>query len=434
MMDFLYSFFYGDSVPAYADQFIFLGVFALIFAGYMAWMIGSNDVANAMATSVGSKALTYRKAVLIAAIADFLGAVLAGGTVTDTVRKGIVNSGVFANDPDLLILGMVAAMLSAGVWLHLATNFGLPVSTTHSIVGAIVGFALLIYGFEAVHWGKVGSIVTSWVLSPLGGGLLALLMYMLIRKLILTAADPIRAMRIYGPMLGALTIWMIVLSGIWKGFKKLKVIEGHAWTAGELVLVSAIAAVIGYLILVFLIRRFVREHGRELRGIERIFIILQVITATYVAFSHGANDVANAIGPLAAVLDTMRTGTVATGVPVPLWVLVLGGAGIALGLSLHGFKVMRTVGEKITEITPSRGFAAEISAATVVTLFSKLGMPVSTTHTLVGAVLGVGLVSGTGALNLKIVRNIAFSWVLTLPVAAILCVLFFVILRGVLGI
>ncbi len=432
-MDFFYPFFFGDVVPANADVFVYLGLFAVVFAGYMAWMIGSNDVANAMATSVGSKALTYKQAVVTAAIADFLGAVLAGGTVTDTVRKGIVNSDVFASDPNLLIIGMIAAMLSAGIWLHLATNLGLPVSTTHSIVGAIVGFGLLLYGGHAVNWAKVGSIVASWVLSPFGGGLMAMGVFIFIQKVILTAGNPIKRMRIYGPMLGGFTIGMLVLSGIWKGFAKMQFMQSIDWTPIKLILVALAAAIVGYFILTVLVRRFVPENHPDLSGIERIFIILQVITATYVAFSHGANDVANAIGPLAAVLSTIQTGQVAAGVPVPMWVLVFGGAGIALGLSLHGFKVMRTVGEKITEITPSRGFAAELSAATVVTLFSKLGMPVSTTHTLVGAVLGIGIVSGSGGLNLGVVRNIAFSWILTLPVAGLLCVAIFWILRTVMG-
>ncbi|GBE29692.1 MAG TPA: inorganic phosphate transporter [Bacteroidetes bacterium] len=432
-MELLYPFFFGEAVPAYANSLVFTGLFAIIFAGYMAWMIGSNDIANAMATSVGSKALTYKQAVIIAAIADFLGAVIAGGTVTDTVRKGIVNSDIFANDPNLLILGMVAAMLSAGIWLHVATSLGLPVSTTHSIVGAIVGFGLLLYGVNAVNWAKVGSIVASWILSPIGGGIVAALLYMFIRKVILNAANPMKRMYIWGPILGAITIGLLVLAGIWKGFSKMEIMKGIDWTPLNLIAVSSVAALIGFVVLWFLVRRYVPENHPDLSGIERIFIILQVMTATYVAFSHGANDVANAIGPLAAVLDTLRTGVVTSDVSVPLWILIYGGGGIALGLSLHGYKVMRTVGEKITEITPSRGFAAELSAASVVTVFSKMGMPVSTTHTLVGAVLGIGLVSGAGALNYSVIRNIAFSWILTLPVAGILCVTIFWILRMVLS-
>jgi inorganic phosphate transporter, PiT family len=432
-MDFLYPFFFGDVIPAHANTLVFTGVFAIVFAGYMAWMIGSNDIANAMATSVGSKALSYKQAVTIAAIADFLGAVVAGGTVTDTVRKGIVNSDLFVDDPTLLIIGMVSAMLAAGIWLHLATNLGLPVSTTHSIVGAIVGFGLLVYGTSAVNWAKVGSIVASWVLSPVGGGLIAMLLYYFIQKVILTASNPMKRMRIYAPVLGAITIGLLVLSGIWKGFSKMEFVSHIDWTPMRLASVALIAGFIGFVILWVLVRKYVPENHPNLSGIERIFIILQVITATYVAFSHGANDVANAIGPLAAVLDTLRTGQVSSGVSVPLWVLIYGGAGIAIGLSLHGYKVMRTVGEKITEITPSKGFAAELSAASVVTVFSKMGMPVSTTHTLVGAVLGVGLVSGAGALNYSVIRNIAFSWILTLPVGAVLCIIIFLILRVILG-
>jgi inorganic phosphate transporter, PiT family len=271
------------------------------------------------------------------------------------------------------------------------------------------------------------------VLSPVGGGLLAMAVYIFIKKTIFDATEPMKRMRTIGPFLGAITISMLVLAGIWKGFSKMDFMKHIEWTPAKLVTVAAIAGVIGFIVLWFLVRRYVSRNDSNLSGIERIFIILQVMTATYVAFSHGANDVANAIGPLAAVLETLRTGQVTSGVSVPLWVLLFGGAGIAIGLSLHGFKVMRTVGEKITEITPSRGFAAELSAATVVTLFSKMGMPVSTTHTLVGAVLGIGLVSGSGGLNMGVVRNIAFSWILTLPVAAVLCVIIFLILRVTMG-
>ena len=308
-MEFIFPFFFGDAVPQYATTLAFIGVFAVFFAGYMAWMIGANDIANAMATSVGSKALTYKQAVVIAAIADFLGAVIAGGTVTDTVRKGIVNSDLFANDPNLLILGMVAAMLSAGIWLHVATNFGLPVSTTHSIVGAIVGFGLLVYGTSAVNWGKVGSIVASWVLSPVGGGLLAMAVYLFIKKVILDATSPMRRMRIYGPFLGAVTIGMLVLAGIWKGFSKMEFMKHIDWTPGKLVSVAAIAGVIGFIVLWYLVRRYVPKGESNLNGIERIFIILQVMTATYVAFSHGSNDVANAIGPLAAGVGNLTYWT-----------------------------------------------------------------------------------------------------------------------------
>ncbi len=424
MLELLSSFF-GTT----ETSFLLLGSFAVLFAGYMAWMIGSNDIANAMATSVGSNAITYKQAVVIAAIANFLGAVLAGGSVTDTVRKGIVNSDLFVNDPNLLVIGMISAMLAAGIWLHIATNMGLPVSTTHGIVGAIVGFALLVYGLQAVQWDQVVAIVASWIISPLGGGAIGFGVFVFIRKFILTAKNPMRATYIYAPILGAITIWMIVLSGIWKGLKNLNIhLDPY-----QLVIVSIIAAIIGYIFLFLLVRRYVPKNHPEMTGIERIFVILQVITATYVAFSHGANDVANAIGPLAAVLSTIQSGIVAKGVPVPLWVLVYGGLGIAIGLSLHGYKVMRTVGEKITEITPSRGFSAEFSAATVVTVFSKLGMPVSTTHTLVGAVMGIGLASGMGALNMKVLRSILFSWILTLPVAAVLCMIIFFLIRTLLG-
>ncbi len=421
-MDFLISVFQTTDT-----QFIILGSFAVVFGLYMAWTIGANDVANSMGTSVGSGAINYKQAVILAGTADFLGAWLAGGTVTDTVRKSIVNTELFTQDPNLLILGMIAALLAAAVWLHSATFFGLPVSTTHSIVGAIVGFGLITYGISAVNWVKVVQIISSWVLSPVFGGLLALLVFTFIRKAILQAADPFKRMMIIGPFLGAFTIWIIVLSSIWKGLKNL-----HLDLSGaQIFLLSLGGMIVGYIILLLLIRR-AKSHidpKDKLRPIERIFMILQVLTATYVAFAQGANDVANAIGPVAAVLQTIKNGVVQLKVPVPGWILVLGGVGIVLGLATYGFRVMRTIGTKITELTPSRGFAAEFSAATVVMVASKMGLPISTTHTLVGAVLGIGLAQGIEKINFQIVRSIIFSWLLTLPIAGILSIIIYQLLK-----
>ncbi|MBD3166217.1 phosphate permease, partial [bacterium] len=380
-MEFLAEFFQTTDT-----RLIIIASMTLVFAFYMAWTIGANDVANSMATSVGSGTINFRQAVIIAGIANFLGATLAGGSVTDTVRKGIVNSELFVQDPNLLIIGMVAALLASAVWLHSATFLGLPVSTTHSIVGAIVGFGLIVYGLPAVHWGKVVQIILSWVISPVGGGLLAYFLFIGIRRFILNAAVPHKRMLLLGPFLGAMTIGIIVLSAIWKGLKNLDIILSPL----QLVLVSLLAAVAGYFFLLFFIRRNQKDtrDPSDLSNIERTFMMLQIVTATYVAFSHGSNDVANAIGPMAAVLATIKDGIVALKVPVPLWVLMLGGTGIAVGLAMYGWKVMKTVGHKITEITPSRGFSAEFAAATVVTVASKMGLPISTTHTLVGAVLG----------------------------------------------
>ncbi len=402
-----------------------LGCLSIAFGFYMAWTIGTNDVANSMGTSVGSKTLNYRQAVLIAGIANFIGASFAGGNVTETIRTGIVNTELFTQEPNLLILGMVATLLGTALWLHLASFLELPVSTTHSIVGAIIGFALIVYGINSVNWVKVIQIVLSWLISPIGGGVLAYLIFRFIRNVILNVRDPGERIALFAPIFGALTIWIIVLAAIWRGLKNLQI---HL-TSLELILVSIVAAIVGYMILYIVVRNLKRKNIESITRVERIFMMLQVFTATYVAFSIGSNDVANAIGPLAAVLAIIKNGIVELRVPVPFWILVLGGLGISLGLIMYGWKVMKTIGTKITEITPTRGFAAEFSAATVVTFCSHLGMPVSTTHTIVGAVLGVGLAQGFETVNLKIIRTIIYSWLMTLPITAGISILLFYIFR-----
>jgi len=423
-MDILSSFFMTTD-----PKLIALGMMAIGFGIYMAWTIGANDVANAMATSVGSGTVTHKQAVIIAGCFNFAGAIFAGGTVTDTVRKGIVNTDLFHQDPHLLIVGMVAALLAAAFWLHAATLLSMPVSTTHSIVGAIIGFGLLVYGMEAVHWSKVFQIIMSWVISPLGGGLMSYLIFIFIRKNILNAKNPGNAVRIYAPFFGALTISIITISMIWKGLKNFHL----QFTSLELFGIAILAGLIGFAIIYIFIQRRKGRDWNDLKQVERIFMILQLITACYVAFAHGSNDVANAIGPVAAVIATISQGLVALQVPVPFWILLMGGLGILLGLATYGYRVMRTVGKNITEITPSRGFAAEFSAATVVLICSKLGLPISTTHTLVGGVLGVGLAQGFDALNTKVIKTIILSWLLTLPIAAILTMIIFTVLRGILA-
>jgi PiT family inorganic phosphate transporter len=419
VMDLLFHLFHTTDTTM-----IIMGLMAVGFGLYMAWTIGANDVANAMATSVGSGTVSFKQAVLIAAIFELTGAVLAGGTVTDTVRKGIVNTNLFMQNPNLLILGMVAALLAAAIWLHAATYFGMPVSTTHSIVGAIVGFGVLLYGATAVHWQTVFFIVLSWIISPIGGGLLSFLVFVLIRRAVLTKPNPSAAIKIWAPIFGALTVWIIVISAIWKGLARFKL---HP-SSGEMVIISLIAAATGYVFLTILVRRRAKKL-QDASQVESIFMILQLFTACYVAFAHGSNDIANAVGPMAAVIQTISKGIVALKVEVPFWILLMGGVGIVFGLAIYGARVMRTVGKNITEITPSRGFSAEFSAASVVLVASKLGLPISTTHTLVGAVLGVGLAQGFDALNLRVIRTIIWSWLLTLPIAAGLTMVIFSIFR-----
>jgi PiT family inorganic phosphate transporter len=401
----------------------------LWFAGlvglYMAWNIGANDVANAMGTSVGSKALTMRQAVALAGILEFAGAVLVGAYVTDTVRKGIVNPAIFADAPMLLAYGMTAALASAAIWLNIATMLGWPVSTTHSIVGAITGFGAIVGGLGCISWGKLGTVVASWFVSPLTGGFTAYVVYTFIRKRIIATEDPGVAARRHAPLLVGGMLFVLTLAMLFKGLKnlKLKLLWWHS--AG----LAVAAGICGHLAVKLLSRDPARgKGGRE--GMEAVFRYLQIASAAFVAFAHGANDVANAVGPMAAVFAIIDGGSVVQKVQVPLWILLLGGVGIVFGLASYGYKVIATVGSRITEVTPSRGFAAEIGAAITILTGSKLGLPLSTTHTLVGAVVGVGFARGMSALNLGVIRSIIASWLLTVPFAAGLCIGLFYLLRA----
>ncbi len=405
---------------------------AVIFGLFMAWGIGANDVANAMATSVGSKALTIRKALLVAGVFEFLGAVLAGGEVTSTIRKGIVETEVIRDAPLLLIYGMLASLLAAGTWLLIASRKGWPVSTTHSIVGSIVGFAAVGIGIDAVQWGSVGKIVSSWVISPLVAGLLAYLIFGSVQMLILSHPDPLDRAKRFVPIYMFAAAFTVALVTMLKGLKHvgldLSVLQSYVLAT----LVALVIAVIGGAV----IRRIKAdpkiEKKQHFYTVERVFGVLMIITACSMAFAHGSNDVANAIGPLAAVISVANTGIVGSRAAIPFWVLLLGGVGIVVGLATFGRHVIATVGEKITQLTPSRGFAAELAAASTIVIASGTGMPVSTTHTLVGAVLGVGMARGIEAIDLRVVGRIFASWIVTVPIGALLAIVFFYILRAVL--
>ncbi len=407
---------------------------AVLFGVFMAWGIGANDVANAMAPSVGSKALTIKQAILVAAIFEFLGAVLAGGEVTSTIRKGIVDAELMADEPELLIYGMLAALLAAGTWLLIASRNGWPVSTTHSIVGATVGFAAVGIGVDAVQWNTVGEIVMSWVISPLTAGFFAFLIYQSVQHLILRQDDPLAKAKRYVPVYIFLAAFMITLVTILKGLKHVDV--GLTLSMGDSYLLAAAIAVGVSLIGAVAINRIQPDKKAEKRQhfhtVERVFGVLMVVTACAMAFAHGSNDVANAIGPLAAVIAIAKTGLVSGQSSVPIWVLLLGGAGIVVGLATYGRHVIATVGHKITQLTPSRGFAAGVAAAITIVIASGTGMPVSTTHTLVGAVLGVGLARGIDAIDLRVVARIMVSWVVTIPAGAFLAIVFFFIFKTVL--
>ncbi len=412
-------------------QYVYIGL-AAAFGLFMAWGIGANDVANAMATSVGSGALTIKQAILVAAVFEFAGAVLAGGEVTSTIRKGIVDASLLEGQEELLIYGMLAALLSAGTWLLIASRKGWPVSTTHSIVGAIVGFAAVGIGIDAVQWSKVGTIVMSWVVSPITSGFIAFLIYMSVQKLILHQEDPLAKAKRYVPIYIFFAAFTITLVTILKGLKHvgldLELKQSYMLATG----IAAAIAVLGSIFISRIQPDKKAEKHQHFYTVERVFGVLMVVTACGMAFAHGSNDVANAIGPLAAVISTATTGSIAAKSSLPWWVLAIGGGGIVVGLATYGRHVIATVGKKITQLTPSRGFAAELAAATTIVIASGTGIPISTTHTLVGAVLGVGLARGIDAIDLRVVSRIFVSWVITIPAGACLAIVFFYIFKLVL--
>jgi PiT family inorganic phosphate transporter len=388
---------------------IFL-VLAIIFGAYMTWGIGANDVANAMGTSVGSGAITVKQAIVIAAVFEFAGAFIAGGQVTKTIRKGIIDPEPLSSNPELLVYGMLAALLAAAIWLMVATTRGWPVSTTHSIVGAIVGFAIAGIGMDAVNWGKIGQIAASWVVSPLLGGLIALLLMLSIRKFILNTEEPFQNAKKWGPVYVFLVGFIVA------------------------VVVGIVVAAVGKMMINKVTVDKNADRDFHYASVEKVFTPMMIFTACAMAFAHGSNDVANGIGPMAAVVSVIESGgQVGQKAALPLWILVLGGAGIVVGLATMGYRVMQTIGHKITELTPSRGYCATLAAATTVVVASKTGLPVSTTHIAVGAVMGVGLARGLGALDLRVIGNIVISWLVTLPAGAILAALFFFIFKGIFG-
>ena len=429
---------------------------AIAVCAYMSWNIGANDVANAMGTSVGSRALTLKQAVVIAAVFEFCGAFFAGDAVTDTIRKGILNINLadedlvttaFTND---LMFGFIAAMMAAAVWLTIATRFGLPVSTTHSIIGGIVGVGLVLevqHNASLIDWEVVRKVVISWVASPLMGGILAFFSFFMVRLTILEAKDPIARSRWLAPILALPTFFTLGLALQFKALKGFiskadtngwiadkndwlpyKESDGvfnpmadNAWFPINSLMVSFTIGCIASFILWSVLRNYdFKKQGEGFQGVEKIFVWLQIITAAYVAFAHGANDRSNAIGPMAAVYDILANdGVLADQVDVPLWLVLLGSAGIAVGVVTWGWRVMETIGTKITDITPTRGFAAEFGAATTILIFSMpfLAVPVSTTHTLVGSVVGVGLAGGAKNVDFRVFGKIAASWVASLPAA-----------------
>ena len=407
-------------------------VMAIVFGVFMTWGIGANDVANAMGTSVGSGAITIKTAIVIAAIFEFAGAGIAGGHVTKTIRKGIVDPSGIADQPEILIMGMLAALLAAGCWLAVASTRGWPVSTTHSIIGALVGFAIAAIGFDAVQWGKIGQIVASWVVSPLLGGGIAFALMISIQRLIFNSDKPYQSAVRWGPVYVFLVGFTISLVTMFKGLKHLKMDLSVPMSFVIAGLIGLIVAYVGFI----LIRRVQIDAGADQTShsasVESVFAPMIIFTACAMAFAHGSNDVANGIGPLAAVYGLVQSGgELAQKSEMPIWILVIGGAGIVMGLATYGYRVMATISLQITELTPTRGFCATLAAAITVVLASRTAMPVSTTHIAVGAVMGVGLARGIAAINLQVIRSIFISWIVTLPAGGGLAAVFYFVLKGI---
>ncbi len=421
-------------------DYIIIAIPALIGL-YMSWNIGANDVANSMADAVGSRAISVKQAVIAAGICEFAGAVLVGAHVTDTVRKGIVDPALLAAMPGmqpgeasaLMVIGMTAALLCAAFWLNFSSCFGMPVSTTHSIVGAIAGFGIVAAGWQSVNWGKMSQIVASWFISPLAGGLMAFILFKYISKAILGQNQPARAAKKHIPLIVFLLMSVVCLATIYKGMKH--VIGDITWlTDANSFYLSIAIALVSAIFAKFLVSHKLKDKNalpiaKQLELVEKMFVPLVVTSSCAVAFAHGANDVANAVGPFAAVIHILHTGSIEMKVGVPAWILCLGGIGIVLGLATYGYKVMHTVGTKITEITPSRGVAADIAATATVLICSRLSLPVSTTHTLVGAILGIGLARGLNGIDKRTTQKIFGSWLITVPAAAILSIILFLVGR-----
>ncbi len=397
-----------------------------VIAFYMAWSIGANDVANSMATAVGSKAISFKQAVMIAGILNFIGAVFVGPHVAETIKGKIINVDIIS--PEILLLGFISSLLAAAIWVTLSTWKEMPISTTHSIIGAMMGFGLIAGGISLVNWMKVGSVAASWVLSPVAGCILAFIIFKIIIRLIFAKENPVESAKIIGPMIIGITAFLITSSLLLKTSLGVRLQISDF----EVIIISSVIAIIIALIGIILLRKIKSRSVEDYKTVEGIFRKLQVITCCYVAFSHGANDVANAIGPVAGIIPLASTGELNPTAQIPLYLLALGGFGIALGCITWGRRVMETVGKKITSLNHTRGFSVEFAAATTVLVASKLGLPISTSHTVVGAVIGVGIARGLEAVDMTVIKKIVVSWILTLPVAALTSVVIFICLTFIL--
>ena len=402
---------------------------ALVIGFLMAFGIGANDVANTMATSVGTNAITVKKALIIAAVFEFAGAYLAGGEVTNTIKDNIIDTGAYQGMEIKLALGMISALFASGAWLIIASVFGWPVSTTHTIIGSLIGFALVTTDASSVHWSVIAGIFGSWIITPAISGLIAYLLFVAIQRTIFIRFHPFAKAKSMAPYFIALTFFILSIVTMQNGLKHVGIIISNAESLVLSLIIALVASVAGAIYLRY--KKFPSKKERKTRyeNVERVFTILLIITACAMAFAHGSNDVANAVGPLAAVAEIVNTGEDES--LSSAWLLSLGAFGIVLGLATLGYQVMKTIGTNITHLTPSRGFAAQLATATTVVIASGTGLPISTTQTMVGAVMGVGLARGISAINLSVVRKILVSWVVTLPAGAVFAVLFYFLMAQI---
>ena len=411
--------------------FLLIGGSAVAIAFYVAWSIGANDVANSMGTSVGSKAISIKQAILIAGVFEFAGAVLIGIHVTKTIQNGVVDPTLFSANPDIYVYGMLAALLAAAIWISISTYFSLPISTSQSIVGALIGFGLIAIGPSAISWEKIIHIGESWVLSPIAGMLLAFFIFYIIKKVIFDTKKPFDSAKKTLPFF-TFALLSVISFSFFKSLEQTDFPQVSFTTVLEATLtIGIVSAIVAYVF----VNRYkpgkIRTDKEAYDYIEHIFIYLQIITACFVAFAHGSNDVANAIGPLAAVMNILGSGSIESISGVPIWLVALGGIGIVVGLSTWGYKVIGTIGKKITEITPTRGFSAEFSTALVVLVCSRICLPVSTSQVLVGSVIGIGFAKGIVAVDLKIIKKIMACWVITVPVSAATAAIIFIVLKAI---
>jgi len=416
---------------------IILLVITVIFGLYMAYNIGANDVANAIGTSVGSKAISFKTAIILAAIFEFLGSILVGGHVSTTIGAKIV---YIDNLPDYMVLikGMIAALIGASVWLHIATYLGLPVSTTHSIVGGVIGFGVASLGLSGINWPTVFNIATSWIFSPIIGGVLAALVFIIIRNGILDTYNPLKKTIKISPFIIFFASLVSLLVLLFKGLKNLNINPSFYEALAIGSVISLIIALIARKLIINFIVKKVNDrdnieksegYGKQYIIVEKVFMFFQPVTACLMAFSHGANDVANATGPVSSIINSFYLKAIPKNLEVYSWILIIGAAGIVIGLITYGYKVVKTIGNKITEITPTRGFSAELAASLTLLMGSKLCLPISTTHTIVGAIIGIGFTRGIPALNTTVLKSILSSWFITLPFTAVLSFLSFILLN-----